>query len=279
MFEQLDRLDSAARRHETPCGDGRLVWREWGAGPPLILLHGGAGSWRHWLRNIEHFAQGRRVLVPDLPGLGDSSDPPTADSPELLGRILWQGLEILAPDEPLPLVGFSFGGIVGAHAGPLLGDRLAGLALVGTGGLALPGGETLRPQRIAARMSPLETADVHRANLTLLMFGDPHRIDALALEIHSQNVRRARLRERAMARSGTLLAVLPRLSGQLLGIWGEFDAFARPHVQARLDRLAELRPDCDAEIAPRLGHWIPYEDPLWFNARLDAWLATTVRAD
>ena len=32
-----------AERLETPCGDGVMVWRVWGSGPPLVLLHGGYG--------------------------------------------------------------------------------------------------------------------------------------------------------------------------------------------------------------------------------------------
>ena len=67
----LARLDGAATRHQTPTGAGNMVWRSWGSGPVLVLLHGGSGSWRHWVRNIEYFARDRRVLAPDLPGLGD----------------------------------------------------------------------------------------------------------------------------------------------------------------------------------------------------------------
>ena len=45
-------VDAEGQRIETPCGDGSLVWRVWGSGPPLILLHGGYGSWTHWIRNV-----------------------------------------------------------------------------------------------------------------------------------------------------------------------------------------------------------------------------------
>ena len=264
-----------ARRRETPCGAGALVWREWGEGPPVVLLHGGAGSWRHWARNIAHFAARRRVLAPDLPGLGDSADAPQPATPEALGAVLAQGLDLVAPGERLPLVGFSFGGIVGGHAGLLLGERLAGLMLIGTGGLGLPGGEDLRPRRIEPGMDEAAVDEAHRDNLALLMFADARRIDDLAVRIQRENVARARLRERSMAQSDTLVAVLPQLAGRLAGIWAEHDAFALPHVQARLDLLRRLRPDAEARIAPDLGHWIPYENPAWCNALIDAWLEGT----
>jgi pimeloyl-ACP methyl ester carboxylesterase len=268
----IEELESAALRRETPCGAGALVWREWGAGPPLVLLHGGAGSWRHWARNIPHFAARRRVLAPDLPGLGDSADAPEPATPEALGAVLAQGLDEVAPDERLPLVGFSFGGIVGGHAGPPLGDRLAGLMLIGTGGLGLPGGESLRPRRVEPGMDGPAIDEVHRDNLALLMFADPRRIDDLAVRIQRANVARARLRERTMAQSDTLVRLLPRFAGRLAGVWGERDVFALPHVQARLDLLRRLRPDAEARIAPGLGHWIPYEAPAWCNGLIDGWL-------
>ena len=62
------RVLALAQRHATPCGDGEVVWHTWGTGEPLVLLHGGSGSWTHWIRNVEALAAaGRRVVVPDLP--------------------------------------------------------------------------------------------------------------------------------------------------------------------------------------------------------------------
>ena len=43
----VDGIAAEAQRLETPCGDGSMVWRVWGSGPPLVLLHGGYGSWMH----------------------------------------------------------------------------------------------------------------------------------------------------------------------------------------------------------------------------------------
>src|ERR671931_2054547 len=69
-------LDAAAARILTACGDGRMVWRLWGSGPPLLLLHGGHGSWTHWIRTIPALAGQCTVVVPDMPGYGDSDAPP-----------------------------------------------------------------------------------------------------------------------------------------------------------------------------------------------------------
>ena len=69
-------FEERSRRFETPCGEGRIVWRVWGSGPPLLLTHGGGGSWLHWIRNIDALAQERTVWAVDLPGYGDSAMPP-----------------------------------------------------------------------------------------------------------------------------------------------------------------------------------------------------------
>lgn len=43
-----------------------------GEGDPLIVIHGGGGDARTWLRNIEELSSSYTVYAPDLPGFGDS---------------------------------------------------------------------------------------------------------------------------------------------------------------------------------------------------------------
>src|SRR5262249_56865163 len=68
-------LERASTRRTTPLGAGEIVWNTWGHGKPLLLLHGGTGSWMHWIRNVDVLARDAMVVVPDLPGSGDSSNP------------------------------------------------------------------------------------------------------------------------------------------------------------------------------------------------------------
>ena len=108
----VDGVAAEARRIETPCGDGGMIWRVWGSGPPLVLLHGGYGSWMHWIRNVLVLARRFTVIAPDLPGLGESATPPEPHSAEELARIIIDGLATILPGgERFHLAGFSFGGV------------------------------------------------------------------------------------------------------------------------------------------------------------------------
>src|SRR5262245_41135095 len=53
-----------------------LHYEEAGAGPPLLLLHGGLGTaLLHYRRDIPFFAERYRVIAPDMRGYGRSSPP------------------------------------------------------------------------------------------------------------------------------------------------------------------------------------------------------------
>ncbi|MBM3354157.1 MAG: alpha/beta fold hydrolase, partial [Betaproteobacteria bacterium] len=46
-----------------------------GSGTPVVLLHGWPQTWHEWRRVMPLLAGRYRLIVPDLPGLGDSSRP------------------------------------------------------------------------------------------------------------------------------------------------------------------------------------------------------------
>ncbi|WP_128422763.1 alpha/beta fold hydrolase, partial [Delftia tsuruhatensis] len=90
----IERLRARARRLTTPLSaarpdDGHMVWHVWGearAGVlPVVMLHGGSGSWTHWLRCMDALlAQGRQLWIPDLPGFGDSDGVPGGQDADTL---------------------------------------------------------------------------------------------------------------------------------------------------------------------------------------------------
>jgi alpha/beta hydrolase fold len=100
----LDGLPLQARRREL---DGiTTVVLEGGDGPPLVLLHGGirAGG-VIWWRVLPRLASTNRLVVPDLPGLGESAPAARLDSGTLAA---WLAALIQATcEEPPTLVAHS----------------------------------------------------------------------------------------------------------------------------------------------------------------------------
>ncbi|MCU1591762.1 MAG: alpha/beta hydrolase fold [Frankiales bacterium] len=68
--------------------DTRFLLREEGSGPgtPVLLLHGVPETSSVWRDVAPHLAVGRRVLAPDLPGLGGSSYAGPFDVPSLVAQ-------------------------------------------------------------------------------------------------------------------------------------------------------------------------------------------------
>jgi len=258
---EIAALEGAATRIATPCGAGVMVWRRWGAGPPLVLLHGGHGSWTHWLRSIPALSARFTVLVPDLPGMGDSDMP--ADPPSLAGvaKAIARGLDrVIDGPVPVRLVGFSFGATVAAYMLPVCGDRIAQLVLVGSaaGGPVNPVSQRLIPWR--DEPDPERRRALHRHNLGVLMLAHPDSLDDLAVDLHMVNAERTRLRSRPLHRGADLAAQLrlapPR---RLAALWGARDALLQGHDDVRTQRLRALDPDAKVMILPDAGHWLQHE--------------------
>jgi 2-hydroxy-6-oxonona-2,4-dienedioate hydrolase len=264
----VEGVAAEARRVETPCGDGRMIWRLWGEGPPLALLHGGYGSWTHWIRNVIPLSRDFTVAAPDLPGLGESATPPEPHTAEGLARIIVDGLNIVFGGQTdLQIAGFSFGGVLGGHVAVQLGDRVRAFTIVGSNGLGLARQPTpLR--RLAKGASEGEALAVARHNLAALMIADPSKIDELAVYIQAQNAPRARVKSRRFSRAGTLAGALPLIQARVDGIWGARDATAYPYLDDRARTLRDVQPTARFEVIPEAGHWVQYEAAHRFNPLL-----------
>jgi pimeloyl-ACP methyl ester carboxylesterase len=256
-------------RRTTPHRGGAMVWRIWGEGAPLVLLHGGSGSWMHWIRNIEDLSRDHMLLVPDLPGFGESDRPAAPESAATMAEAFVMGLDaILGPQRTLPMVGFSMGGTVAGHAARLLGERVEVMVLVGSAGFGLRRGP-MPPLRSWRRLpSAVEQREAHRANVAILMLHAEDKIDDLAVSIQTYGATIAKLKGRDVSASGPLSQCLGDLKGRLASIWGECDATAVPYLIDRIELLRSFQPDARSEIIPGAGHWVQYEAADEFNRRL-----------
>ena len=239
-----------------------------GERPPLILLHGGYGSWTHWIRNVLPLSRMFTVAAPDLPGLGQSATPPEPHTAEGLARIIVEGLDNVFPKHTaLHIAGFSFGGVLGGYVAAQLGDRVSTFTVVGSNGLGLVRQPTdLR--RVPEGASEAEILAVARHNLAALMIADPANIDELAVYIQAENAPRGRVKSRRFSRADTLARALPLVRARLDGIWGERDATAYPHLEERARALRSIQPCARFELISGAGHWVQYEAADRFNPLL-----------
>lgn len=255
-------LEGRARKFETPCGEGVMVWRAWGEGDPLVLAHGAQGGWVHWARNINALAQGRMVLIPDLPGHGESSEPAAHDHASI-SAALAQGLrEILGERLPVDLLGFSFGGVCFANLAARHPQVARSLIVVGCGGLDTPVGHIdvggIRGLEGEARLARL------RANLLGLMLHNPDSVDDFAIWQLLTYGRKSRLNAQDFVLPDKLLVALRDVRVPVGAIWGEND---RPHPDPEVQRQALLtvQPDVDFEVIAGAGHAAMMDRPEAFD--------------
>jgi pimeloyl-ACP methyl ester carboxylesterase len=274
----LDRIQNEATRHETPCGDGKMVWHLWdrsaGTAPVAVLFHGGAGSWRHWIRTIPALVPTYRVLVPDLPGLGESDFPPDGDDAFAIATIVADGIDaIVGAETTFDVVGFSFGGTMAACVGALRGKRARSVTIIGSAGVGALG-SAVKLEKVR-HLEGQERHETHRTNLSRLMIADPAKIDELAIAIQDWNTVRSRLRTPAISRSGAIMKAIDMLVSPLNGMWGELDAPANPKGPERVATLRAHCPHADIRLIPGTGHWAAYEAADTVNATLLEMLART----
>lgn len=268
----IDDLTARARVEHVKTAHGVVTWRAFGAGSPVVLLHGGHGSWLHWVRNIDALATQHTVWVPNMPGYGDS-DLHGEGLPALLDATLATLNAAIGADTPINLVGFSFGGLVAAHLSarrPHV-QRLALLGSAGHGTRRRPKGELVHwAEAYRAGDAPaLERAMRH--NLAMHMLSVPaDDIDALALRVHTEACVHTRFRSKNMGRAGGLIELLATREGPTLLAWGEHDVTADPEVL--VPQLGAAVPHSRAHIVRGCGHWVPYEGADVVNPMLLAWL-------
>lgn len=259
------------RRIETGAPGRRVVWHVAGNGPILVLLHGGYGSWTHWIRNIWPLAQHMRVLAPDTPGLGDSDmvEPLTL---ETLAAPICAGLEeIVGTGQRINIAGFSFGATVAAGMLNLIGPSVDRLIVLGGGGLGVKRSQMAELESWRHLADEAAIRAVHRRNLALLMLHDHDAIDEAAVDYQRENTRRARVQSRGFSGTDSLRRALVGFGGEVHGIWGEEDATARDGLAAREAVLKSADPDGQFLVVPKAGHWVQYEAAAVVNAALIAW--------
>ena len=249
--------------------DSSICWRSWGKGTPIVFLHGGYGSWAHWIKQALPFSKKNRVLIPDMPGFGESDDLSMPHTPEKIASNLVDSLmELIDINENPIICGFSFGGLIAGHLSYQMnrkGINPQKLILVGPGGLGAKRGVMEEMIARHSKMTETEVYNAHKRNLEILMMSNPEKVDDLSIHIQKQNTDAHRIKSRPISGTDTLAQILKQQNVPLYVIWGEKDASVGVYLEDRMAILRSINSEVHFHVQFKLGHWLMYEDETMFN--------------
>jgi pimeloyl-ACP methyl ester carboxylesterase len=239
-----------------------------GSGPPLVLVHGGAGDAREWRPQIAGLSDDFTVIAWDEPGAGRSSDVPADFG--LAGYATALAGLVETVGAPAHVCGLSWGGTVALELYRRRPELVATLVLADT----YAGWKGSLPMHeLRARVAGLERAlsappERFRPTIPGLFAGEPPRdvvelLAAVAADVRPESVRIAL---RAIAEAD-LRDMLPGIAVPTLLIWGELDARS-PVTVARA--FARAIPQAELVLIPGAGHMSNLERPDEFNAAIRA---------
>lgn len=266
-------------------GPRQIHLTEQGRGPAVLMLHGGgpgASGMSNYVRNVEALARHFRVLVPDMPGYGQSSKGiAEADPFGDVATTLFGMLDAL--DIPRAhVVGNSLGGAVALRMALDQPGRVGRVVLMGPAGVGIsqsaPTAGLKRLLGYYAGEGP--TFEKLRAFICEDLVFDASQVDEAVLrerfassidpEVVANPPLRAPKDLDAFKRLDFLLDPrLPALTNPTLVIWGTED---RVNPTAGALALQAKLPVCDVVLYGRTGHWAQWERAAEFNACVTAFL-------
>lgn len=264
-------------------GGKDIFYAEAGTGAPLLMLHGGgpgASGVPNYERNIAELACHFRVIVPDMPGYGGSTKglsrtDPFGDCANAMLALL-DALKV----RRAVVVGNSLGGACALRMALDRPERVAGLVLMGPGGVdttrGLPtaglkslldyySGDGPSKQKLSTfirqylvyeggRIPESVIEDRYQASL------DPEVVAQPPL-VRPRGIPKFRLID------FTRDPRLSKLQTPTLVLWGTEDLVNRPSGAQSLQRRM---PNCDVYLFSRTGHWVQWERAEEFNAAVTA---------
>jgi pimeloyl-ACP methyl ester carboxylesterase len=271
---------------------GRTVsYAEAGSGPVLLMVHGMGGSSQNWRAVIEPLARDHTVIVPDLPGHGQSAPGGGDYSVGGLAAGLRDLLLVLG-HERATLVGHSLGGGVAMQFAYQFPEIVERLVLVSSGGLGPEVSLLLR----AAALPGAGAFIAATAPLVQRLGGGLRRAEGhgrrpntdVAEVVHGYGLLAARERRAAFLATvrsvigigGQRVSAVDRLylaeAVPVLIVWGARDRLVPVHHGEQAHRDI---PGSRLEIFEDAGHLPQLEEPSRFVAVLERFLADSEPAE
>ena len=239
----------------------RLNVKKLGTGHPILMFHGGMGSWTHWVRNIQPIAEYFEVRAIDAPSYGKSERVNYALTPaEYLQVVIASVGHLIVRDESFSIVGFSFGAALGSAVAAHFGDRLRAITVIGPGGFSIEGRPRLNFIRYSdVKNDPHAYRNALRHNLLQLMLKHPESIDEDVLNMQKQNVEQASFNSRNVSALPILPQNLGKAGCRVQLIYGQDDVTAFPSIETRAEMIRTYVPNLKLHVLPNVGHWAMFE--------------------
>ncbi len=219
----------------------KLYYEVYGAGEPLLLVHGNGGSIANFKAQIDYFRTRYKVIAMDSRDQGKSGDSPDKITYEKMTDDLAALLDHLNAG-PVNVLGWSDGGIEALLLGirhPAKVKKIAAMA-------ANLYPEAIYPEILAFVKSVMDSMPAaatetpqgkRELKVMQVIFDEPH-IDALALET---------------------------IAAPTLVLAGDHDAVRDEHTQEIYHHI----PNSQLCIFPNATHMVPYDDPALFNSTVE----------
>ena len=132
---QIERHRAGLKENAADVASDHLVYLEGGGGEPLVLLHGFSADKDSWLQVSRYLTPHFRVIVPDLPGFGESTKDPMANYGYLQQIKRLRAFITALALGPVHLAGNSMGGQIAGIWAARHPDEVRSLWLLAPGGV------------------------------------------------------------------------------------------------------------------------------------------------
>ncbi|CAM3983316.1 alpha/beta fold hydrolase [Alkalicoccus chagannorensis] len=255
---------------ETQLTYGRLHYHVSGEGQAVILLHGWGADIRAFAPVHKTLEQDFRVYSLDLPGFGNSEEPPEQWGIADYCNVLKEFIDKEGIESPI-LVGHSFGGRMSIYYSALLGE-VEKVILVDSAGI--------KPKR-----KPSYYAKVYTFKAAKQLFRLPglssrreELLGKVKSMLGSSDYKSASgVMQQTMVKvvNEDLQHLMPKIEVPVLLVFGEDDT-ATPVSDGK--KMEELIPDAGLVVLKQAGHYAYLDQPRQFNAVIHSFLEKNKRS-
>ncbi|MBK7001309.1 MAG: alpha/beta hydrolase [Rhodoferax sp.] len=262
---RLEQKIARLERKTVQVGDHSMVYLEGGQGPTVVMLHGITADSGNWTRFARYYTDNYHVVIPDLPGFGDSSRIPTASySIPAQSERLYALMQTLGVKQ-FHLVGNSMGGYISAYYAAQHPETVRTLGLFSAAGVDAPTQSIFMKELQAGNnlMLPSDREDFRR--VFKLVMEDPPYVPGFVFDVIADKALRNREFDRKVftelqQQQLDLVPHLPKITAPTLLLWGErdqvLDSSAIPVFQRHLTASKTT-----VSVIPQVGHLPMLEQP------------------